>query len=177
MCDSLYLHTAWVGDDFPPTLESEIDLGLPVALTLEDSRHFPLSGEDADAEWESIYPSNSAGFVRLGPSKRFFGLSMYHQIHCLDSLRYAILGREHPAKRMRKDVPHPQHCLNYLRQTILCAADLTLEPEVQPESQDVGEGLFATHICKDWSKVHEFVEFNSEDYEKWHNTSSREKDL
>lgn len=168
--------SAWVGDHYPLTLDSQLDLGPPVALTLEDSFHYGLEGPDADAEWESVYPGGSAGFVRLGPNHRFFGLSVYHQMHCLDSLRFAILGREHPARRSwervnsgvrEREVPHAQHCLNYLRQTILCAADLTLEPETFPGSQDVAEGLFATHVCRDWSKVHAFVEQNFEEYEEW----------
>lgn len=168
------LNLAWIDDDFPNSLE--IDLGPPVALTLEDSFHYTLSGEDADAEWESVYPGDSAGFLRLGPNRRFFGLSMYHQIHCLDSLRFAILGREHPARRSwesvgrrdrKREVPHAQHCLNYLRQTILCAADLTLEPEDKLGSLDVGEGLFATHVCRDWSKVDAFVARNFEEYKEW----------
>ncbi|KAH8112857.1 hypothetical protein DFH11DRAFT_1841941 [Phellopilus nigrolimitatus] len=173
---------------FPPFLE--LDLGAPVALTLEDSRHYALAGNgdadadlDADAEWESLYPGGSAGFVRLGLQRRFFGLSVYHQMHCLDSLRYAVLGRAHAARRSeggaagsgekgKREVPHAQHCLNYLRQTVLCAADLTLEPEVVRGSLDVGEGLFATHVCRDWSKVHAFVEQNFEEYERWANANA-----
>jgi len=101
---------------------------------------------------------------------------MYHQMHCLDSLRFSILGRNHPARRDngmkdKRMVDHAQHCLNYLRQTILCAADLTLEPEVVLGSGDVAEGLFATHVCRDWSKVHTFVEENFKEWEQWKNTT------
>jgi len=161
----------WIGDDFPVSLdlapsEYGIDIGPPVVLSLEDSRHYPLDGPDADAEWESSFPGNSDGFVWVGPNKRFFGLSVYHQIHCLDSLRFSILGRHHAEKRgfRRQAVPHEQHCLNYLRQSVLCAADLTLEPEVVLGSGDVEEGLFATHVCRDWSRVHAFVEKNDREY-------------
>lgn len=166
--------TAWEGDDYPNALP--LDLGDPVALTIEDSRHYALDSPDADAEYRSIYPGKHLGFVRLGPKKRFFGLSMYHQMHCLDSLRKAILGRhghgpaaapthdsDSNVHMTKRDVEHSHHCLNYLRQTIMCNADLTLEPEIVQGSQDVGEGLFVTHVCKDWSKVHAFVEEN----EKW----------
>lgn len=219
----------WQNDDFPPTLDlalssisPEFSIGDPVLLIMEDSRHYSLgsskhgSGTKADsdreleidAEWESLYPGESAGFVRLGPEMRFFGLSMYHQLHCLDSLRYAIQGREHVAKRSlmsgnnqsetekghddgvygvssddeyrgheqkkmgrgtkrsQVHVSHAAHCLNYLRQTILCASDLTLEPELVLGSLDVGSGLGAMHICRDWSRVHDFVEQNSRDYKK-----------
>lgn len=139
---------------------------------LEDSPHYALNSSDADAEWQSIYPGGQQGFVHLGPNKRFFSLSLYHQIHCLESLRNAILNRGHhahdAADGMRKrDVEHSAHCLNYLRQTIMCNADLTLEPEVVEGTQDVGEGLAAVHVCRDWSKIHEFARQNWEDWEKW----------
>ncbi|KAK7683575.1 hypothetical protein QCA50_013413 [Cerrena zonata] len=153
----------WEGDDYPNALP--LDLGDPVTLTIEDSRHYALDSPDADAEYRSIYPGKHLGFIRLGPKRRFFGLSMYHQIHCLDSLRNAILGRHGHggASHEKRDVEHSHHCLNYLRQTIMCNADMTLEPEIREGSQDVGEGLAVTHVCKDWSKVHAFVEEN----EKW----------
>lgn len=138
---------------------------------LEDSRHYSLNGPDTDAEWESVYPGRGLGFVRLGPNKRFFSLSLYHQMHCLDSLRRAILGQSHHHGRSpdaaKRDVEHSAHCLNYLRQTVLCAADLTLEPEIIEGSSDVGEGLAATHVCRDWSKVHKFVKKNWEEWEAW----------
>ena len=59
---------------------------------------------------------------------------------------------------------HWAHCLNYLRQTILCNPDLTLEPEIEEGSGDVGEGLHVTHVCRDWSKVHAFVSKNWDDW-------------
>ena len=52
--------TAWIGDDYPPYLP--IDLGDPVALVLEDSRHFALTSPDADAEWEAVV--ETAGLPR-----------------------------------------------------------------------------------------------------------------
>lgn len=143
-------------------------------MTIENSRHYALDSEDADAEWQSIYPGTSNGFVRLGPRRRFYGLSVYHQIHCLDSLRWAILGREHSTRSAHilqteqvREIPHTHHCLNYLRQTILCNADLTLEPEVILGSNDVGEGLGVTHVCQDWSKIHQFVENNAREFDEW----------
>lgn len=214
---------AWEGDDYPPYLP--LPLGPPVALTLEDSRHYTLgsspssfsspssslnssssgassthgssssthdsstyqkSPAEVAYEWHSAYPGENLGFVRLGPKKRFFSLALYHQIHCLDSLRKAILApadvhshadarnedgnNSHGARddngrsKTKRDSAHSSHCLNYLRQTILCAADLTLEPETEEGSQDVGEGLAVTHVCRDWSKVHRFVESN---FEEW----------
>jgi hypothetical protein len=147
-------------------------------MVLEDSRHYSLNGSDADAEWQSIYPGGQLGFIHLGPDKRFFSLSLYHQIHCLNSLRQTILNRGHQHRDAgegvaKRDVEHSAHCLNYLRQTIMCNADLTLEPEIILGSEDVGEGLATVHVCKDWSKVHEYAKRNWEEWVKWKQDSTR----
>jgi len=137
-------------------------------MTLENSLHYGLNNSVAGAEFRSLYPESSMGFIRLGPHNRFFGLSMYHQLHCLESLRLALLGvRPHNeflnegTKEKVWTVDHVAHCLNYLRQTILCAADLTLEPEVVDGSGDVGQGLGVTHVCRDWSVVNDYAERNA----------------
>lgn len=164
---------AWVGNDFPNALP--LDLG-PVAIAIENSRHYALDSPDADAEYESMYPGE-LGFLHLGPNRRFFGVSMYHQLHCLNSLRQAIVhaskrhqgGHSQKKNEKREQVAHVDHCLNYLRQTILCSADLTLEPEIVLGSQEVGEGLGVVHVCKDWGALHEFIERNTDEWKEWQN--------
>jgi len=166
----------WQADDYPATLP--LDLREPVALTTEDTRHYALDSVDAEAEYRSLYPGNGRGFLRLGPRKRFFGISMYHQLHCLSALRQAILDARNGASHDSGGdgghsaghshggaVDHSAHCLNYLRETILCAADVTLEPEIVEGSQDVGNGNAVTHVCRDWSRVREFALKNHEAWE------------
>ncbi|BDD54454.1 hypothetical protein MAP00_000072 [Monascus purpureus] len=56
-------------------------------------------------------------------------ISMFHQLHCLASIRMALQeSRENKDVGMDwRDNAHWPHCLDYLRQTILCFADDTLE--------------------------------------------------
>lgn len=170
-----------------------------MALSIENSRHYFLDSADADEEWKSVYPGDDHGFLRLGPQKRFFGLSLYHQMHCLDALRATINGKAHHHRSLsqysyadedvyedededegayggegletraseKTKVYHTSHCLNYLRETLLCAADVTLEPEIAPGAQNVGQGLGVTHVCKDWSKVHAFATRNAAAWDAW----------
>ncbi|KAL6309496.1 hypothetical protein BKA93DRAFT_723646 [Sparassis latifolia] len=156
----LVLHApAWLDDDYPAVLP--LDLGPPVALTTEDTRHYALDSGDAAAEYRALLPGNERGFVRLGPEKRFFGLAMFHQLHCLDSLREAVLHPPIIANGADVGVvKHLTHCLNYMREGILCAADVALEAELVQGSRDVGYGNGVTHVCRDWGKVHEFAERN-----------------
>ncbi|KAG1858179.1 hypothetical protein F4604DRAFT_1906394 [Suillus subluteus] len=83
-------------------------IGLPldletVALTFEDSKYYSTSGLTAWSEWNLLnhFPEGH-GFVRLGPNYSLFRLALI-------------------------DGPndHSGHCLNFLRQAILCNSDTT----------------------------------------------------
>lgn len=60
---------------------------------------------------------------------------------------------------------HSGHCLNFLRQAILCNCDTTLDPLVTVIDRDgtmtTGtDGLGVTHVCRDWSQVYAYVTEN-----------------
>jgi hypothetical protein len=95
-----------------------------------------------------MYPK---ALIRLIVSDESFiaGVAMFHQMHCLQIVRSAIVqgGADH----------HTGHCLNLLRQTVLCASDTTLDALNQGNATD---GLGSVHVCRDWQKVYDFVEEN-----------------
>lgn len=140
------------GHDFPETLPL-LTLGqLPlVSMVAEESIQYPILGHSSDPEWFSLTTSEF-GYVRLGPDGRLFIVSMFHQMHCLRVLNLAF-------SKARIATPgHIKHCLNYLRQAALCAADLTLEPG-DFETKDYGvERTGATYTCRDWSSVYPIME-------------------
>jgi len=74
---------------------------------------------------------------------------MFHQMHCLQKIRSAIVQGEAGH--------HIRHCLNLLRQVVLCASDTTLDPLSTASGTD---GLGVVHVCRDWQKVYDFVEDN-----------------
>lgn len=61
------------------------------------------------------------------------------------------LGPEDP---MPRSVNHMFHCMDYLRQTILCNADLTIEWEALTVKERLPtghiDGYGVTHQCRDW---------------------------
>ena len=77
------------------------------------------------------------------------GIAMFHQMHCLQRIRDAIVQGD-PGM-------HTQHCLNLLRQAVLCASDTTLDALNSAHGTD---GLGVVHVCRDWRKVYDFVEEN-----------------
>lgn len=71
-------------------------------------------GPYADEDWASNFPKSN-GWVALGPNHDMFVLSMFHQLHCLDALRFGYVT----AKARVLEFPgngtgvehHVNHCL------------------------------------------------------------------
>jgi len=124
-----------------------------VTMFVEDTQHYQL---DNHSEWETLFP-RSGGFVHLGPDYVPYGLSMFHQFHCLDMIRTSLLSA---SRNTSLPLPiHTKHCLGYLRQMTLCAADTHLEPVIsylRPKAVD----SFGSHRCRDWNAVYTEVEKN-----------------
>lgn len=147
---SLIAYIAYVDDDYP----AQLPLPLPaVAHIVNDTPDYSLWADD---EWGSVFPSPGNGFIQLGPSNRTFFLSMYHQLHCLDIIRVNFLVNASEAPR------HIEHCLKYLRQTVLCNADTTLETTVSKMRADGrldygASGVGMVHRCRDWTAVEGWI--------------------
>lgn len=50
---------------------------------------------------------------------------------------------------------HEYHCIDYIRQSIMCSADTTLDfAELQPDGRRKGfSGANSTHQCRDWEAL------------------------
>lgn len=139
--------TGWVGDDYPAYYPMEIRDAI---MFPEDTVHYPINGDDALQQWETQFPTVGKGWVCLGPERRPFALTMYHELHCLGRLRVAL---EDSANRTYEaQAEHVQHCLNYLRMMTLCRADVTLEPVIDAS---LAVDLTQPHLCRDWVQVYE----------------------
>jgi hypothetical protein len=134
-----------------------------VALTLHESVHFGLNASDpVEADEWALYSSipKGVGRTRLGPQQRVFVLTVSHQMHCLRRIHVAFANRE-DALASRG---HVHHCLNYLRQTLLCQAPDMLERGDFMERDYAAERVGDTLICKDWERA--FAVFD-EKYDEW----------
>lgn len=133
-------------------------------MVFQHSDSFPLSGSAADTDWSALFPRGN-GFLQLsGPDSPLEGFSMFHGLHCLNSVRMALeaaFNVSSPFARQFFDAPdsfgHLHHCLIYLRQSLLCAADATLEPESEHTPGGVaGNGV--AHVCRDRSVLYDAAE-------------------
>ncbi|KAL5522477.1 hypothetical protein ACEPAG_8493 [Sanghuangporus baumii] len=150
---------SYIDDDFPPVLDVPgIDTALE--LVIESTVHYQLNGSLADQEWGMLLPE-PAILVRLGPHYRPFAISMLHSLHCLDKLRHSI--QEAPRTRIGRI--HVEHCANYIRESVLCAADTTLEPTSKGRT-NIDDLQAVTRKCRDWTAVYEEIRRNHDQFVK-----------
>ena len=92
-------------------------------------------------------------------------VSMFHQLRCLDIIREVIvdfyLDTSPDATISRPAIV--QHCMNYLRQAVMCRGDLHLETVRASGGPQVTVSA-VTHSCKDWTAVYEAAEENWREY-------------
>lgn len=82
----------------------------------------------------------------LHPQESVYQLAVFHQMHCLSKIRDALV----PRKEHENDITnHTLHCVEYLRQTLLCNADTTLDPTIDYLRYGVG----TKKTCRDWRAV------------------------
>jgi len=131
-------------------------------MTFDNPKHFQLDKEDGVAEWSALAPGN--GVVHLGPYKQPYTVAMVHQLKCLDVIRNEMVrdrnhGRAGPSALGR-------HCLNYVRQMVLCHGDWELE-SFQFASHKNPIDWHGIYECKDWEAVYNEVKWNQQKYDEW----------
>lgn len=91
-----------------------------------------------------------------------YDISLFHQLHCLTGIRNHLyllqgsIGRNNSQQiqdiLLNPQVPHVQHCFDYIRQALMCAGDMTIEwPRTEPDgSRFAFDGWGVAHECKSW---------------------------
>jgi hypothetical protein len=144
--------TAYLGRDYPTSWD--IDAFGTVKMSLEESTHYQMVTIDSDDEWAALYPGN--GIIYLGEQKQAFSISMFHQLRCLDIIRKEIVRTFNTSTQPPAITAH---CINYLRQTVLCRADIYISPVLAfPKPKPKPD----TFVCKDWEEVYKAVYHNQE---------------
>ncbi|KAH8116700.1 hypothetical protein DFH11DRAFT_1724666 [Phellopilus nigrolimitatus] len=177
---------SYVGDDYPEHLPLPPRPAAPVSFSLAADA-FPITGPGAEEQWASIYPPGY-GFVRVGASARLLCVAQFHQLHCVDKMRLYLADPRGAGAHL--GFAHQQHCMNYLRQLFLCAADRTLEPLAPLEDSAISVGMDGSmelaerldmtmrsgpgvvHMCGDSKALYDFVGDNYVSWKATWNVSS-----
>ncbi|ROW07055.1 hypothetical protein VPNG_06670 [Cytospora leucostoma] len=118
------------------------------------------------AKWNTIMPLDAS--QSSAKKEAFSTTSMTHSLHCIfmiGRIFSAVLGNTTDV--LADDyLTHYMHCTDYLRQAIMCAGDMAMEPHVPTDGPDNGPldgGWNGIHVCKDYSQVINYLEGQIED--------------
>ncbi|KAH7919344.1 hypothetical protein BV22DRAFT_1040983 [Leucogyrophana mollusca] len=138
-------------------LSFNVRTGDPVAMTVYDSTHYQLD-DDGAADYAMLMPSGGHT-VHIadspGSSPKPYTVTLFHQLKCLE-----IIHREYLAAPSSFP-PILSHCMNYLRQTIICRPNLRLE-SAQSAAASVDKEYET--VCRDWTQVYAEAERNFGEY-------------
>ncbi|KAM6485229.1 hypothetical protein HDV62DRAFT_403950 [Trichoderma sp. SZMC 28011] len=89
-----------------------------------------------------------------------FSVAVFHQLHCLYLLQSDLF--EGLEGNITEPHSHTLHCLDYLRESILCTSDSTLEP-FKPKFDTAADrkgvdGYGTPHQCRDFGKLRNWAE-------------------
>ncbi|KAJ3940118.1 uncharacterized protein N0V96_010124 [Colletotrichum fioriniae] len=129
--------------------------------------------QEVHENWQQLYPIRRGYFVAdknsaeykvqfppadisgvLSPDDKRSGwvLSVFHQIHCLSIITTRLgISRKEFADWDPFKLGHTAHCIEYLRQSILCSGDTSLEGESGSWSESIGWGQ--SHVCRDYDAL------------------------
>ncbi|KAE8385346.1 hypothetical protein BDV23DRAFT_188304 [Aspergillus alliaceus] len=145
---------------------------------LENPRFDNLTTNQQIIEAWGKYGLSSYGFITI-PNPEAYGLppnknvvpgtknaymiSVYHQLHCLKALHMALLPVVTQQETLSSSTAgghgfehnHIAHCLDYLRQSVMCSGDVTLEPpDEKPEKgKSPLQGWGVKHVCRNWEEI------------------------
>lgn len=100
-----------------------------------------------------------------------YSTALFHQMHCLGQIRkytWSLLesielnDTDYQQGMMdmlvgRDGGDHLHHCFDYLRQSIQCSGDMSMEwPRTEPDGRRIAvDGWGIPHECKDWVSTHQ----------------------
>ncbi|KAF9731313.1 hypothetical protein PMIN06_007402 [Paraphaeosphaeria minitans] len=146
----------------------------PLQVWFENSTFTGEPSALTQSAWASLIPKGK-GFVEhphiASPPK---AVAAYHQIHCLHGIRIAYYSRVNELHKLQGKLSlvnhyienmgalgadlhlyHLDHCFEYLRQALMCAADSNLEDVVVDERTGtaVAPGWGTERVCRDFERL------------------------
>jgi len=137
-------------------------------------KHFHIPPSDAlDEAWNNLYnfgisriPKSQAALL---PNKThpipgddgyyIVELDVFHNLHCLNMIRKTLHSDyyTHMAMNVNDNGPHMDHCVDWLRQSLMCAGDTSVIvwqwDEEQQKTTFQGD---VVHTCRDFDKLRDW---------------------
>ncbi|KAK7019771.1 hypothetical protein VNI00_017937 [Paramarasmius palmivorus] len=136
---------------------------------------------EVDKAWEALYNNGASRIskhdadqlplqtVRIpgDPDHYVVALDVFHQLHCLNIMR-KVLHRDyyrqlhahagHMTETQEDENMHVSHCVEHLRQSIICASDVsTIVWQWNPEKNRTMGRSGVPHTCRNFEKISEWA--------------------
>jgi len=151
----------WVSSSGPEHLSFSVPVGDPVAMFIHDSVYYDPVTERGALEYGYLMPSGGHTVHITRPQtttsqskSEVHTVALFHRLKCLQIMGHQFVAPELPISPLTK------HCINYLRESILCRLNLRLE-SVKNTIGHVNRGPYDAK-CKDWTLVYAEAERNYE---------------
>ncbi|KXH63425.1 hypothetical protein CNYM01_12901 [Colletotrichum nymphaeae SA-01] len=116
------------------------------------SRGYFVADENSAEYKVQFPPADISGVLSPDDKRSGWVLSVFHQIHCLSIITTRLgISRKEFADWDPFKLGHTAHCIEYLRQSILCSGDTNLEGESGSWSESIGWGQ--NHVCRDYDAL------------------------
>ncbi|OAG09274.1 tat pathway signal sequence [Paraphaeosphaeria sporulosa] len=96
------------------------------------------------------------------PDRYLVGLSVFHQLHCLSRIRRLLHPDRYPRSYFNlsaaETAVHDAHCVDLIRQTLMCHADIS--PVTWEWNERMGMALPSAktmHVCRRWEPIWEWA--------------------
>jgi len=153
------------GQDRSPSDDSmlrRLNLRL-VPYTFEYNRTYAeRPSQEVDDAWADIFPVHGGFFQHPTIAPQRSAIAAFHQLHCLNEIREGVYAMEEGDVKDDRSttkhthdhgsyLPHIRHCIDLLRQSLMCQPDLTVE--VKDEELGGVTGFGTEHQCVDWPQL------------------------
>ncbi|KAB8071044.1 hypothetical protein BDV29DRAFT_197663 [Aspergillus leporis] len=105
-------------------------------------------------------------------------LDVFHSLHCLNAIR-KLLDKEYYASGLEQmqslaqnssHLPsdwhrvHTDHCLDQVRQAVMCQGDLSPVPLFSWKGVPLALGVGQPHTCRKWGPIREWMDSRNKDH-------------
>jgi hypothetical protein len=138
-----------------------------IPYTFEYNRTFAeRPSDEVDDAWAGLFPVHGGFFQHPTIAPKRSAIATFHQLHCLNEIREGVYAMEDGTVKDERStnqaahdhgsyLPHIRHCIDLLRQSLMCQPDLTIELK----NDELGgvTGFGTEHQCVDWQQLLDWV--------------------
>ncbi|KAL1860561.1 hypothetical protein VTK73DRAFT_7288 [Phialemonium thermophilum] len=141
----------------------------PPAPAIDEAWQSLLSGLNLDLDQEEVDLADTT-FRWPESGLSFSGLDVFHSLHCLNRLRQALYPDYYvhvfdPARGPSRADHIADHCINHIRQSLQCHADLT-PMEWRLSGSKVILKTDTPHTCRNFDRIHAWAQSRRTQFEK-----------